>query len=64
MLILGIVLLVVGALVAAFVHHTIGIIIAAVGGILVLVALLFLADTETAEAIARSSWSVVRSSWS
>jgi hypothetical protein len=52
MLILGIVLMVIGACVAAFVHHTIGILIAVVGGILVLAALLFLADSETAEAAA------------
>jgi membrane-bound ClpP family serine protease len=50
MLILGIVLLIIGAVVAAFIHHTIGIIIAVVGGILVLVALLFLADANTADA--------------
>jgi hypothetical protein len=50
MLIFGIVLLIIGAVVAAFIHHTIGIIIAVVGGILVLVALLFLADANTADA--------------
>jgi hypothetical protein len=50
MLIFGIVLLIIGAVVAAFIHHTIGILIAVVGGILVLVALLFLADAETADA--------------
>jgi drug/metabolite transporter superfamily protein YnfA len=47
-LILGIVLLVIGAIVAAFVHRLIGLIIAAVGGVLVLWALLVMADTADA----------------
>lgn len=48
MLILGIVLLVIGACVAAFVHHTIGIIIALVGVVLVVLALVATADAAVA----------------
>lgn len=48
MLILGIVIMVIGALVAAFVHRTIGIVIAVVGAILVLWFLLVAADDSNA----------------
>jgi hypothetical protein len=55
-LIFGIILLIIGALVAAFVHHTIGIIIAVIGVALVLISFLFLADAEAALA-AWQGWS-------
>lgn len=44
MLVLGIIVLVIGACVAAFVHHTIGIVIAIIGIALVAWALLATAD--------------------
>lgn len=48
MLVLGIVVMVIGALVAAFVHRTIGIVIAIVGAILVVWFLLVAADDTNA----------------
>lgn len=48
MLVLGIIVLVIGACVAAFVHHTIGIVIAVIGAALVLWALLVTADAAMA----------------
>lgn len=50
MIVLGIFTLVIGAMVAAWVHRQIGLVIAVVGGLLILWALLLAADSETTRA--------------
>lgn len=48
MLWLGVVLLIIGAVIAAFLHRTLGIVCAVIGLVLILLALVVVADTNTA----------------
>lgn len=57
MLVLGIVLILIGCLVAALLERTIGVFLAVIGLVLVVIALVSVGDADASTQLAWSSWS-------